>query len=167
MHYVGITAMCMLTHSQNNVVCWLCSFKWRAAASISTGFRDENAKGYMAGQDSRYWDIAFYTGVQSFESDPSFNRYRPNDKDTRGKAILDPNFSLYYPTDVQDHLEAFCDKFETLPCALDGETLKICVDVAGSGKKVVPLEGTTQCFIRNFYRWHGDNFGGRFGGAES
>ena len=128
-------------------------------ASLSTGYRDENAKGYLAGQDYRYWDIEFYAGIKSLKINPDFNRYLPNDKDTLGEAIFDPAFSLH-PPEVQAHLEDFCDKFEALPCASDDEKeLRICSKL-GSEQKMVALEGTTECFIRIFYRWHEENFGG-------
>merc|ERR1740117_211065 len=67
---------------------------------MSTGYRDENAKGYLAGQDYRYWDIEFYAGIKSLKINPDFDRYLPNNKDTLGEAVFDPAFSLH-PPEVQ------------------------------------------------------------------
>ena len=127
------------------------------ADHMSTGFMDRMANEYLSGEEDKYWKGEFYVGLKSYCHDPEFNKFKPDD--AKGTTILDPAFVL--TTEVQVSLFQFCEQLESQQCSSGGtsSSLQICADFGASPKRMV-LEGTTRCFIRDFYQWNFEKYNG-------
>ncbi len=132
-------------------------------AHMSTGITDLMSDAYLGGGSDSYTGGVFFVGLEKLDrenkgtSDIPFNKYDPDYN--RGSVEFDPDFDLY-PTANQDYLVGFCDKLDKKVCHEDGDAGKPKLEACTGANQLLVRQGSLECFIREFHKWHEAEFNG-------